>query len=286
LRKHTRRGVPNARGVVLSLSAMQGRSQGDHAAGGLEPALQALDDQLDEAARALKIAVQSLRKAQNAARTGNLRDSRRLLETARENSEAYSRAVRVAEESWQFEAEDYLGSERFLDELRRAAEELGLHGVRVLDGRLYCYPNIVRMEARDVAVRLGNKKHSAVRPSHLARLLKSAQAKPRQGTLAPLLEAIEQAYLYVSRGELGHAVALRTIYDTLTLRPGSDRDYTLDDFVMDMYRLDESGPHVTKANHHFDLPASTSTRGGRGIRFATRQGEEKLYSTIRFRAAR
>jgi hypothetical protein len=51
---------------------------------------------------------------------------------------------------------------------------------------------------------------------------------------------------------------------------------------MDLYRLDLSGPRVTRANNRFDLPASTSTRGGRGIRFATRDGEEKLYSTIRF----
>jgi hypothetical protein len=258
--------------------------QVDHAVGGLEPALRALDDQLAEVARVLKVAAQALRKAQEAARTGNLRDSRRLLESARETSDAYLLAIRAAEESWQFQAEDYLGSEQYLEELRLATEELGLEGVRVLDGRLYCYPNIVRVEAREAAVRLGRKKHSGVRPSHLASLLKSAQAKPRQGNLMPLLEAIEQAYLYLTRGELGPAVALRSIYAALTLRPGSDRDYTLDDLVMDVYRLDDSGPHITRANRQFDLPASTSTRGGRGIRFATRQGEEKLYSTIRFRA--
>jgi hypothetical protein len=54
---------------------------------------------------------------------------------------------------------------------------------------------------------------------------------------------------------------------------------------MDVYRLDLSGPHVTRANRRFDLPASTSTRGGKGIRFATKDGEEKLYSTIRFQTA-
>jgi hypothetical protein len=80
-------------------------------------------------------------------------------------------------------------------------------------------------------------------------------------------------------------VSLRDIYEALTLLPGSARDYSLDDFVMDVYRLDLSGPHVTRANHRFDLPASTSTRGGRGIRFATKDGDEKLYSTIRFQTA-
>ena len=80
-------------------------------------------------------------------------------------------------------------------------------------------------------------------------------------------------------------MSLREIHAALTLLPGSARDYTLDDFVMDLYQLDLAGPHVTRSKHRFDLPASTSTRGGRGIRFATREGEEKLYSTIRFQTA-
>ena len=264
---------------------MPGKSQTDYALNGLEPALQALDEQLAEAAKALRVATRTLRRAQDAARSGNLRESERVLESARETSEAYLRAIRAAEESWQFPAEDYLGSEQYLDELRLASEELGLQGTRVLDGRLYCFPNIVHPEPREVAVRVGRRKHTGVRPSHVAGLLKAAQAKPRQSNLAPLLEAIEQAYLYVTKGELGHPVALRDIHAALTLRPGSGRDYTLDDLVMDVYRLDDSGPHISRAQHQFDLPASTSTRGGRGIRFATKQGEEKLYSTIRFRTA-
>jgi hypothetical protein len=261
---------------------MPGTSDVDHAVGRLEPALEGLDAQLMEADSALKTATRALRKARDAARTGNLREIRRLLEGARDTSDAYLRVTQHAEESWDFQAEQYLASKQYLDELRSVTEELGLQSVRVLDGRLYCYPNIVRIEARELAVRLGNKRHVGVRPSHLARTLKTAQAKPRQGNLAPLLEAMERAYMYLTRGELGQPVALREIHATLTLLPGSDRDYTLEDFVMDVYRLDESGPHITKSNYRFDLPASTSTRGGRGIRFATRQGQEKLYSTIRF----
>jgi hypothetical protein len=252
---------------------------------GLESALQALDNQLAEAANALKTASQSLRKAQEAARTGNLRDARRLLETARETAHTYLTAIHAAEESWQFPVDEYFGADRYLDELRQATVELDLQGVRVLDGRLYCYPNIVRVEPREGTVRLGSKRHSGVRPTHVARMLKAAQARPSQGNLGPLLEAIEEAYLLRTHGEIGSAVPLRDIYETLTLRPGARRDYTLDDFVMDVYRLDVSGPHASRARRRFDLPASTSTRGGGGIRFATRQGEEKLYSTIRFLSA-
>jgi hypothetical protein len=250
----------------------------------LESALTSLEGQLTAAARSLKAAAQALKKAHDAARSGNLRDLPRLFEAAAASADQYLNQTRRTGDSWSFAGDEYLGSERYLEELRQAALEFGVRGVRVLDGRLYSYPSIVRVEARDLTVRVGKRKHSGVRPSHLAAILKKAQAKPAQGNLEPTLNAIEQAYLFLTRGQLGHAVHLKEIHQVLTLRPGSARDYTLDDFVMDLYQLDLNGPHLTRNNREFDLPASTSTRGGRGIRFATRDGDEKLYSTIRFQA--
>lgn len=264
---------------------MQPPAEADPVGERLEQALGALDARLAEAARSLKAATQALKKAQDAARTGNLRDLKRLLEATGDSAAAYVRDMRRAETSWAFSGEDYLASDHYLDELRATAAELGLGGVRVLDGRLYSYPHIVRAEARDLAVRIGKKKDPRVRPSYVAEILRAAQTKPQQGNLEPILNAIEQAYLHLTKGELGHSVSLREIHAALTLLPGSAREYSLDDFVMDVYRLDLSGPHVTRAKHRVDLPASTSTRGGRGIRFATREGEEKLYSTIRFQTA-
>ncbi len=264
---------------------MQPPTEADGVGERLEPALGSLDARLAEAAKSLKAATQALKKAQDAARTGNLRDLKRLLESADDSAAAYVRDVRRAGTSWAFSAEDYLASQQYLDELRATAAEIGVGGARVLDGRLYSYPYILRVEVRDLAVRIGKKKDIRVRPSHVAEILKAAQRKPQQGNLAPILNAIEQAYLHLTKGELGRSVSLRDIYEALTLLPGSARDYSLDDFVMDVYRLDLSGPHVTRANHRFDLPASTSTRGGRGIRFATKDGDEKLYSTIRFQTA-
>jgi len=261
---------------------MQPPAEADSIGERLEPALEALDAQLAEKAKSLKGASQALKKAHDAARTGNLRELNRLLAAAADAAEAYLREIRRAQNAWQFSGEDYLASDRYLAELRATAAGLGVGGVRVLDGRLYSYPHIVRVEPHDLSLRIGKKKDARVRPSHVATVLKAAQAKPQQGNLAPVLRAIEQAYLHVTRGELGHSVALNKIHEALTLLPGSGREYSLDDLVMDVYRLDLSGPHITRANNRFDLPASSSTRGGRGIRFATREGEEKLYSTIRF----
>jgi hypothetical protein len=269
-------------GVVPSLSSMQPPAEADPIGERLEPALEALDAQLAEKKRSLNGASQALKKAQDAARTGNLRDLNRLLAAAADSAEAYLREIRRAQNSWQFSGEDYLASDAYLDELRATAAELGVGGVRVLDGRLHSYPHIVRVEPRDLAVRVGKKKYGGVRPSHVAKMLRAAQAKPQQVNLAAVLSAIEQAYLHLTKGELGHAVPLRQIHEVLTLLPGSAKEYSLDDLVMDVYRLDLSGPNITRANNRFDLPASSSTRGGRGIRFATREGEEKLYSTIRF----
>jgi hypothetical protein len=264
---------------------MQPPAEADPIGERLEPALGALGARLAEAAKSLTAATQALKKAQDAARTGNLRDLRRLLEAADDSAAAYARDLQRAGTSWAFSGEDYLASDQYLDELRAVASELGVSGARVLDSRLYSYPHIVRVEARDLAVRIGKKKDARVRPSYVAEILKAAQRKPQQGNLEPILNALEQAYLHLTKGELGHSVSLREIHAALTLLPGSAREYSLDDFVMDVYRLDLSGPHVTRANRRFDLPASTSTRGGKGIRFATKDGEEKLYSTIRFQTA-
>jgi hypothetical protein len=264
---------------------MQPPAEADPVGERLEPALEVLEARLAEVARSLKTATQALKKAHDAARTGNLRDLNRLLEAAVDSAAAYAGETQRAQSSWAFSGETYLASDHYLDELRATATERGVGGARVLDGRLYSFPHIVRVEARDLAVRIGKKKDPRVRPSHVAAILKAAQRKPQQGNLEPILNAIAQAYLHVTRGELGHAVSLREVHGALTLLPGSAREYSLDDFVMDVYRLDLSGPHVTRANQRFDLPSSTSTRGGRGIRFATREGEEKLYATIRFQTA-
>lgn len=114
---------------------MQPPAEADPIDDRLEPALEALEAQLAEAARSLKAATQALKKAQDAARTGNLRDLKRLLGAAGDLAEAYLRAVRQAKTSWAFSGEDYLASDQYLDELRAMAAELGVGGVRILDGR-------------------------------------------------------------------------------------------------------------------------------------------------------
>src|SRR5260370_15076307 len=172
---------------------MQPPAEADAVGERLEPALGAVEAGLDEAATSLKAGSRALKKAQAAARTGHLRDLKRLLEAAGDSGAGYLRDMQRAETSWTFSGEDYLVSDQYLDELRAMAAELGVAGARVLDGRLYSYPHIVRVDARDLAVRIGKKKDARVRPSHVAEILKAAKRKPQQGNLEPILNAIEQA---------------------------------------------------------------------------------------------
>src|SRR5438105_11093349 len=100
-------------GVVLSLVVMPPPAETDPLGEQLEPALETLDTWLAEAARSLKGATLALKNAHDAARTGNLRELKRLLAAVAETAEAYLREVRRTEALWEFSAEEYLASDQY-----------------------------------------------------------------------------------------------------------------------------------------------------------------------------
>lgn len=246
----------------------------------LEQALEDLGQVLQGPERALKSAVQAVKRAREATRLGNVREIERRFEAVSEAAATLAAETEALTGAWTFDSQDYLTSGRYLAELTRAADEISVLGVRVVDGRLYSFPHIVRVEGKELSLRIGKRLQRGVRPSHVAQLLKAAQERPSRDNLSPILHAVERAYLLLAKGELGRTVPLTEVHAILTALPGVG--YSLDDFVMDIYRLDLNGPHHTRSGHRFDLPASTSARGGKGIRFVTQDGEEKLYSAIRF----
>jgi hypothetical protein len=254
------------------------RTQG----GDLESSLADLEAHLGVADRALKQATGALRNALDAARKGRLRELPKLLAAVGETARGFADRAVEAERSWSFPVETHLSSHEYLAEVQRLADDSGLGNVRVVDGQLFSYPLIVKVDARDVSLKLGKKVHRELRPSHLVRRLQEARSHPVKENLGPVLQMIEKAYLRITHGETGKAVPISDVHELLTLLPGTDKQYTQLDFVADIYRLDRNGPHVTTSGRRLDLPASTSARGGRGTRFITESGEEKLYSSIRF----
>lgn len=248
----------------------------------LENALELLDERLAVTAKALAAAQREVRRAVDAAKVGNLRDLPRALESAVEASAALTESARTAGRSWAFDGERHL-DQGYVGELLGRAEADGLAGVKEVDGQVYSFPVIVKVNARDLALKVGGRTQRGLRPSVLVRTLERLRAKPAKDNPNRLAAAFEKAYLTLTGDTDGVAIPLRRIYELLVLRPGQGREYTELDFVMDVYRLDRSGLHVTPTGRDLSFPASTGTRGGKNVfRFVTESGRERLYSSIRF----
>jgi hypothetical protein len=248
----------------------------------LESALVQLDERLGAAGRALAAGHRRLRQAVEASRQGNLRDLPGALESLVESSGTFAQTAVNAQRSWAFDSGRHLETGGYVAELLAQAGAAGLAGVREVDGQVYSFPVVVKVDPRDLSLKIGKRIHRHVRPSVVAGLLRRLHTQPAKDNARQLVSAFEKAYLLVTGGEDGVAVPLRRIYDLLVLRPGQGREYTEVDFMLDVYRLNRLGTQVTPAGREMSLPASTGTKGGRGIRFVTETGEERLYSSIRF----
>jgi hypothetical protein len=248
----------------------------------LETALADLDGRLAAAQRALAAAQRALKQVAEASSHGNLRDLPRLLDGAVDTAGAFARSALDARQAWAFDGQRHLEDGAYVAELADSARAGGLDGVREVDGQLYSFPVVVKVDARDLSLRVGKRTQRGLRPSAVVALLKRLRSQPSKDNLRPLLVAFEKAYLASTSGQDGIAVPLRRIYDLLVLRPGQGREYTEVDFLLDVYRLDRAGVQVTPSGRELSLPASTGTRGGKGTRFVTESGEERQYSSIRF----
>ena len=205
----------------------------------------------------------------------------------------FRQTIANAAQSWPFENEEeehYL-DEDYADELRRTASERGLE-IHEQDGRLISHPSIVRILPRDRAVRIDRKKVSTIRPSYLVDLLIVNQNKGSRFPAGRFIEALYEVYSELvkedSAGRLvegvqGRVVQLSRIYKLLTSLPGSNRDYTPTDFARDLYLLDTSGLTKTRSGATVSFPASTGTRGTKGLfTFVGPDGRDVQYYGVRF----
>jgi len=248
----------------------------------LESALVQLDERLGATARALAAAHKRLKQAVEASRQGNVRELPGALESLVESSATLAQTAVNAHGSWAFDSRGHLEAGDYVAELLAQAGTDGLAGAREVDGQLYSFPVIVKVDARDLSLMIGKKVHRHLRPSSVVGLLRRMRSQPARDNTRQLVTAFEKAYLAVTGGEDGVAVPLRRVYDLLVLRPGQGREYTELDFMLDVYKLDRGGQQLTPAGREMSLPASTGTKGGKGIRFVAETGEERLYSSIRF----
>jgi hypothetical protein len=244
----------------------------------LEQALEAFQSQVEASLATAGTLLKRLKKLRAAAQAGDLREIGKSLGDVKQA--APETTGQAAALSFQFDDSAYF-PEVFLGELEAAAKERGMT-VFVRDGKLYCYPLLVRVKAAERAVQIGKRIERGVRPSALTAKLQQLQSKPTRFRPEDFLNLLHRAYQHCASAGESPVLTLAEIYDVLTLMPGSAREYTKDDFARDLYLLDSSG--VTELDGlQVRFSASTGTRNASATFVCIAgDGSEKRYYGISF----
>jgi len=248
----------------------------------LEQSLEALQTQVEASLDRVNTLAKRLKKLKSAAQSGDLReigksvtDIRELVAAANEQSGALS---------FEFDDTNYF-PEAFLQEVVTAAEARGLK-VFAQDGKLYCYPLLVRVKGAERAVQIGKKSERGIRPSALAAKLFQLHSKPARFKPADFLGLIHRAYKHCAGKNESPVLTLVEIYDVLTLMPGTAKEYTRDDFARDLYLVDRSGVTTLNDGTECRFSASTGTRNTASTLVCIAEdGSEKRYYGISFHRA-
>lgn len=250
-----------------------------------EESLISLDARLEQVQKLGRAVVAAIARTRAAVKTGRAAEiSKGLAAIGQRISEADAAAEGLAE-GWNFNAAAYLSDGRFLDDLQAAAKEEGL-SLFENDGRIYCFPLLLRIEPRESAVKIGRRLERRIRPSELARLLVRQQKRPQRFREEQFLELLYRTWRrLVGAGWQGNGrgpvVALSDIHDTLTLLPGAD--YPSEEFARDLLLVDRKPALRTRDGCRFELPASTLGKGRmKRIVVYDENGGEHTYIGLRF----
>jgi hypothetical protein len=248
-----------------------------------EQELLALEERLQASHKAARALLKAVGSAERAVRLGHVGDIERRLSELRERAVDAGNAATALDGAWSFDLDSYMADGGYLAELEAAAAEAGLR-LFEKDGRIYCFPLLLRLDPKERALRIGKKRERRARPKELARLLTKAQKRPQRFDQRRFLELLYGAYLKlngpVGQG-VGRVVPLADLYDLLTFFP--DTDYPIEEFARDLLLLDRKPDLRTHDDCRFELPASTGSKGrARRIVVYDEEGRERLYVGIRF----
>lgn len=253
-----------------------------------EEAIQKTQQDIETAITAAKATLTSLKRAGKSVTTGDIRQLSRQIEATEAALAKLSDCVRKVEEGWEFDADSYFSDGDFIDDVMAEAGKRGV-SIHEMDGRLFCYPCILKPLSSEYAVMIDKKREKRVRPSYLAELLHALQNKPVKFRPEAFLESLYSGYQILveqkhgKKHMPGHEIPLVDIYKLLILLPGQNREYSRQEFARDIYLLDKSHIIVTKDNSRISFQGSTGTRSpSRCLRIITREGAEQIYFSISF----
>jgi hypothetical protein len=250
-----------------------------------EDSLLSLDARLDEIQKRSKAVVSAVGRARTAAKLGRTTDITKGLDDVSKRLGEASAAAQGLSDCWEFDTSAYLADGRFVEDLKAAAAQKGLE-LFEHDGRIYCFPLLLRVDAKGNAVKIGRKLERRIRPIELAQLLVAAQKRPQRFGEQQFLRLLYRAWRRLAanswRGTgAGPVVALADIHEMLTLLPGAD--YAEEEFARDLLLLDRRPDLRTSDGCRFELPASTLSKGGmKRIVVYDEQGRERTYIGLRF----
>ncbi len=121
-----------------------------------EEELISLDARLEKAQKAAEGLVSGLKQVRRAARVGQITEIVKGLSGLDARLADTQSAASDLSGAWRFDASAYMADGRFLTDLRTAAAEQKLEMFE-RNGRIYCFPLLVRIDANQSAVRIGRK---------------------------------------------------------------------------------------------------------------------------------
>jgi len=257
----------------------------------LEDTLAAWDERLAGLERQAGQVLRAARKLRKAAQEGTVATVPAAVAELRDNAAKLQAAVSQSSTAPAIDLAAAFASGAFLDELATAAAAAGVTLVQ-RDGRISVYPLSLRLEARAQAVRIGRKLERRIRPSFLARHLRALQQRPNRFNARSVLDRLFRAYVVLtrslapdwqpSRPGTGPLVPLADLHDLLTLLPAAASDYPLEEFLLDLLRLDRQPDARTGRGHRFELGGSTGTKGAKRLSAYDETGAQHDYYAIRF----
>ena len=249
-----------------------------------EAALDELDKRLERAQEAAEGLLGSLKRGRKAVAVGNVTEIIKAISGLHARLDDSEGATRDLSAAWAFDTTTYMLDGRYLADLLQAAAEQKLEMFE-RDGRIYCFPLLLRIDAGQSALRVGRKVERRIRPRELVRLLAKLQRSPQRFSEQRFLDLVWRTYRRLlgrdwSGTGPGRVVALIEIHETLTLLPGSE--YSQEEYVRDLIFLDRRPDLRTRSGESFEFPHGSTTRGIRPLIGYDEHGAERTFYGIRF----
>ncbi len=227
-----------------------------------------------------------LRRLRWAAGTGNLTEIDRSIAAAQTALAALQRQLHETKKGWDFDAQRYLTRGGYVREILATARKVGVKLVE-RDDRLSCYPALIRVSPDEKAVYINRKRERRIRPSVFVNLLKEQQDRPLSFRPDAFLAALYRAYSKTlaeksdTSRDPAPIIPLVDIHSLLTLLPGQAKEYSRQEFILDIYLLHRGGVDTTKHGARVSFPISRGVKG-KTLTVIDETGEERRYYGIRF----